>query len=113
MIAEDTTLVQTPAQTYPDRAAVPRAAPIVVPWPWQRLALGAILVVAAVLNFWQLSQVGYGNTYYAAAVRSMLQNWHAFLFNAFDANGFVSTMSISMYAGKKELESSRLIPRVV
>src|SRR5256714_1348354 len=90
MLAEDSTLVQTPPQTYPDRVAVPRAAPIVVPWPWQRLALGAILVVAAVLNFWQLSQVGYGNTYYAAAVRSMLQNWHAFLFNAFDANGFVT-----------------------
>src|SRR5437868_4136989 len=90
MLAEGSTLVQTPPQTYPDSVAVPRAAPIVVPWPWQRLALGAILVVAAVLNVWQLSQVGYGNTYYAAAVRSMLQNWHAFLFNAFDANGFVT-----------------------
>ena len=63
MGAGDSTLVQTPPQAYPDRAAVPRAAPIVVPWPWQRLALGAILVLAAVLNFWQLSQVGYGNTY--------------------------------------------------
>ena len=90
MLAEDSTLVQSPPHTYSDRAAVPRAAPIVVPWPWQRLALGAILVLAAALNFWQLSQVGYGNTYYAAAVRSMLQNWHAFLFNAFDANGFVT-----------------------
>ena len=54
MTAEDSTLVQTPPQTYADRATVARAAPIVVPWPWQRLALGAILVVAAVLNFWQL-----------------------------------------------------------
>ena len=90
MIAEDSTLIQTRPQTYPDRAAVPRAAPIVVPWPWQHLALGAILVLAAVLNFWQLSQVGYGNTYYAAAVKSMLQSWHAFLLNAFDANGFVT-----------------------
>src|SRR3989440_5567144 len=90
MTAEDSALGQTPPHTYPDRAAVPRAAPIVVSWPWQRLALGAILVIAAALNVWQLSQVGYGNTYYAAAVRSMLQNWHAFLFNAFDANGFVT-----------------------
>jgi len=90
MTAEDSALGQTPPHTYPDRAAVPRAAPIVVSWPWQRLALGAILVGAAILNFWQLSQVGYGNTYYAAAVRSMLQNWHAFLFNAFDAQGFVT-----------------------
>jgi putative flippase GtrA len=33
MAAEDSTLVQIPPQTYADRAAVPRAAPTVVPWP--------------------------------------------------------------------------------
>ena len=31
-----------------------------------------------------------GNLYYAAAVRSMLTNWHAFFFAAFDPGGFVT-----------------------
>src|SRR5207244_4431724 len=58
--------------------------------PWQRLALGAVLIVAAILDFWQLARVGYGNTYYAAAVKSMLRSWHNFLFAAFDPGGFVT-----------------------
>ena len=58
--------------------------------PWYRLALGGILAIAALLNCWQLSRVGYGNTYYAAAVRSMLQSWHNFFFNSFDPAGFVT-----------------------
>ena len=58
--------------------------------PWYRLTLGGILVIAALLNCWQLSRVGYGNTYYAAAVRSMLQSWHNFFFNSFDPGGFVT-----------------------
>jgi hypothetical protein len=36
-----------------------------------RLALAAVLIVAAILNFYGLSREGYGNTYYAAAVKSM------------------------------------------
>lgn len=63
---------------------------LVLALPWYRLALGGILAIAALLNCWQLSRVGYGNTYYAAAVRSMLQSWHNFFFNSFDPGGFVS-----------------------
>ncbi len=58
--------------------------------PWGRLALGAVLILAAIFDFWQLDRNGYGNTYYAAAVRSMLTSWHALFFNAFDPGGFVS-----------------------
>ena len=58
--------------------------------PWYRLALGAILAIAGLLNCWQLDRVGYGNTYYAAAVRSMLESWHNFFFNSFDPGGFVT-----------------------
>jgi 4-amino-4-deoxy-L-arabinose transferase-like glycosyltransferase len=47
-------------------------------------------VVATVLNAWGLSSVGWGNAYYAAAVRSMSQNWHTFLYNGLDSSGFVS-----------------------
>jgi len=71
-----------------EQVAAPRAR--IIALPWQRLALGAVLLVAAVLDVWQLDRVGYGNTYYAAAVRSMLQNWHAFFFNSFDPRGFVT-----------------------
>jgi 4-amino-4-deoxy-L-arabinose transferase-like glycosyltransferase len=47
-------------------------------------------VLAAALNLWGLQRSGYGNAYYAAAVLSMLQNWHNFFFVAFDPGGFVS-----------------------
>ena len=55
--------------------------------PWHRVVLGLILALAAGLNFWQLDRVDYGNTYYAAAVRSMMQSWHNFFFAAFDPGG--------------------------
>jgi 4-amino-4-deoxy-L-arabinose transferase-like glycosyltransferase len=58
-------------------------------WPAQ-LALGGILVLAVVLRTLWLSQNGWGRTYYAAGVRSMLGSWHNFFFNAFDPGGFVS-----------------------
>jgi 4-amino-4-deoxy-L-arabinose transferase-like glycosyltransferase len=58
--------------------------------PWQTISLGFILGFAAVLNFWSLDQMGYSNTYYAAAVKSMLMSWHNFFFVSFDPAGFVS-----------------------
>src|SRR5580693_7597378 len=57
---------------------------------WDSWLLAAIVLLAAVLRLWRLSDVGYGNQYYAAGVRSMLENWHNFFFDAFDPNGFVS-----------------------
>ncbi len=58
--------------------------------PWRRIALGAILLLAAFLNLFQLSREGYANAYYAAAVKSMAMNWHNFFFAAFDPSGFVT-----------------------
>lgn len=68
------------------------------PWPrlgaiqltWQRAALFGILVLAAVLNFYQLGQNGYTNEFYAAAVRSMLTSWHNFFYDAYDPGGFIT-----------------------
>jgi 4-amino-4-deoxy-L-arabinose transferase-like glycosyltransferase len=57
---------------------------------WHKVALALILLVAVLLNFFHLDQNGYGNTYYAAAVKSMLLNWHNFFFLSFDPGGFVS-----------------------
>jgi 4-amino-4-deoxy-L-arabinose transferase-like glycosyltransferase len=57
---------------------------------WETVGLVAIAVLAACLNLAGLNRLGYGNTYYAAAVRSMLQNWHNFFFVSFDPGGFVT-----------------------
>jgi 4-amino-4-deoxy-L-arabinose transferase-like glycosyltransferase len=57
--------------------------------PWQRLALVAVLILSAFLNLFRLTNAGYGNTYYAAAVKDMLTSWHNFFFVSFDA-GFVT-----------------------
>ncbi|MGH2389557.1 MAG: glycosyltransferase family 39 protein [Chloroflexota bacterium] len=62
----------------------------VIAVPWHRLTLGAILLLSGFLNFWNLNRLGFGNTYYAAAVRSMMENWHNFAFNSFDPGGFVT-----------------------
>ncbi len=61
---------------------------------WMRLlqpfGLGIILLISIFMNFYQLGQNGYANTYYAAAVRSMLDSWHTFFFVSLDPVGFVT-----------------------
>src|SRR5260370_42442836 len=57
---------------------------------WHRLALGGIMLVSIFMNFFQLGQNGFGNLYYAAGVRSMLDNWHNFFFVSYDPGGFVT-----------------------
>jgi 4-amino-4-deoxy-L-arabinose transferase-like glycosyltransferase len=59
-------------------------------WTWHRVALLGILVVSAFLNLYGMNREGYGNEYYAAAVKSMLMNWHNFFYNSFDPNGFIT-----------------------
>ena len=51
--------------------------------------LAAILVLALGLRLWRLGAYGYGNEYYAAAVKSMLQSWHNFFFVAAEPGGSV------------------------
>lgn len=54
------------------------------------ILLCAILLISGFLNFWNLWNTGFSNTYYAAAVRSMLENPGVAFFNSFDAAGFVT-----------------------
>jgi 4-amino-4-deoxy-L-arabinose transferase-like glycosyltransferase len=54
-----------------------------------RFALGGILLISIVMNFYELGKNGFGS-YYPAAVRSMLDSWHNFFFVAYDPGGFVS-----------------------
>ena len=55
-----------------------------------RPELAALLLLAAVLNLWALDQNGYANDYYAAAVRAMSGDWHAFVYGSFDAAGVMT-----------------------
>lgn len=48
------------------------------------------LALSLVLHFWALTSAGWGNAYYAAAVRAMRMNWRNFLFAAAEPGGFVS-----------------------
>jgi len=57
---------------------------------WPRIALAGVLLLAIFLHFFRLEQEGYGNLYYAAAVKSMLTSGHNFFFASFDPGGFVA-----------------------
>ncbi len=85
-----TTTRETAAGPSGSVAAQPRVISLSGLAALRRFALMPILVLAALLNFWTLDSVGYANTYYAAAVKSMLQSWHNFFFVSFDPGGFVS-----------------------
>lgn len=50
----------------------------------------SVALLAVVLNIVWLDRQAFGNTYYAAAVKSMLTSWSAFFFAAFDGGGFVT-----------------------
>ena len=54
-----------------------------------RAGLGIVLLLALLPRAWHLAGHGYGNIYYAAAVRSMAESWHEFLFAAFDPGGLL------------------------
>jgi 4-amino-4-deoxy-L-arabinose transferase-like glycosyltransferase len=56
----------------------------------QHAVLAAILVLSGLLEFVRLSQNGFANGFYSAAVKSMLRSWHNFFFVASDPNGFIT-----------------------
>jgi 4-amino-4-deoxy-L-arabinose transferase-like glycosyltransferase len=56
----------------------------------EHAGLAAILVLSGLLNFVKLSQNGFANVYYSAAVKSMLQSWHDFFFVTADPNGLIT-----------------------
>jgi 4-amino-4-deoxy-L-arabinose transferase-like glycosyltransferase len=52
--------------------------------------LAGILLVATVLHVWAIGSLGWGNSYYSAAVKSMGLSWTNFLFGAYDPAGVVT-----------------------
>nr|SFZ88431.1 putative integral membrane protein [Loigolactobacillus rennini] len=56
----------------------------------QDLLLWLILCLALVLYGWGIWTTETANSYYTAAVTSMIQNWHNFWYGAFDPAGFIT-----------------------
>ena len=55
-----------------------------------RVALALVLAFSALLECYRLGQNGWANTYYSAAVRSMLGSLHNFFFVSSDPGGLVT-----------------------
>ncbi|MGW4484831.1 glycosyltransferase family 39 protein [Amycolatopsis sp. NPDC004368] len=60
------------------------------PVPWTRPAVFGLLVLTAVMYFWDLPASGFGNSFYAAAVQSGTQNVEAWLFGSLDAGNVIT-----------------------
>ncbi|MFJ9900869.1 glycosyltransferase family 39 protein [Streptomyces sp. NPDC091280] len=81
-----TYITDAPTGTVPRLPVIGRALPRrAAPY-----ALGAILLLSALLYGWALGSLGWGNSYYSAAVKSMGQNWTNFLFGSFDPAGVIT-----------------------
>ena len=57
---------------------------------WVRPALLALLGLAALLCFWNLTENGYSNEYYAAAAKAGSESWKAWFFGALDPGSFIT-----------------------
>lgn len=56
-----------------------------------RAGFAALIVLSAFfLSFYNFGYNGFGNLYYAAAVKSMSMSWHNFFYLSFDPAGFIS-----------------------
>jgi 4-amino-4-deoxy-L-arabinose transferase-like glycosyltransferase len=55
-----------------------------------QIELYFLAILAAVLNIWNVGRLGYGNSYYGAAIKSMLSSFSNFFFVSFDSTGFIS-----------------------
>src|SRR5579862_2679673 len=57
---------------------------------FEHAGLAGVLVLSGLLEFVRLGQNGFANTYYSAAVKSMLRSWHNFFFVAADPSGLIT-----------------------
>jgi 4-amino-4-deoxy-L-arabinose transferase-like glycosyltransferase len=80
----DTTDIMTPSREEKSSHNID------IPPLWNRISLAAILLLSIFMEFFKLGQNGYGNLFYAAGIRSMIDSWHNFFFNAYDPGGFVT-----------------------
>ena len=57
---------------------------------WVRKAVIALLAVTAALYLWNLSESGWANSFYSAAVQAGTKSWKAFFFGSSDASNFIT-----------------------
>src|ERR1700722_5504654 len=57
---------------------------------WQRVALAALLLGTALAYTWNLSENGYANSFYAAAVQAGTKSWKALFFGSLDPSNFIT-----------------------
>ena len=80
----------TGARRRPEPLDQPRPRAATRRWALPFPELGALLLLAGVLNLWALDRNGWANQYYSAAVRSMSTSWHNFLYDSFDPSGLMT-----------------------
>src|SRR3954468_15690238 len=78
------------ATTHDGLRLAPRASERARVLSLPRPELGALLVLAAVLNLWALSRNGWAKDYYSGAGRSMASSWNAYLFGSLDPSGVMT-----------------------
>lgn len=66
------------------------SATLIIKKYWYLFTLALIAVLSFGLNFYAISEIGFGNAYYAAAIKSMSQSFHNFFYVSFDPAGMVS-----------------------
>jgi len=59
-------------------------------WISGRPEMFLLLILSGLLNFWNLSQNGFANSFYTAAVKSMSGSWHNFFYASFDPKGVMT-----------------------
>ncbi|AZT91414.1 glycosyltransferase family 39 protein [Caldicellulosiruptor changbaiensis] len=62
----------------------------IVSWSKENSIVFLPMTIGTFLYTFLIAKVGYGNEYYAAAVKSMMQNFKNFFFASFDPGGFVT-----------------------
>lgn len=88
-----TTTARPPALPRPGRRKLDPTAALrgsVADPAWARPALLGVLLLAAVLCFWDITLNGNSNTYYAAAVKSASVDWKAWFFGSLDPGSFIT-----------------------
>jgi 4-amino-4-deoxy-L-arabinose transferase-like glycosyltransferase len=75
-IADPPPVAATPRFIRPGRARLPEV---------------MVAALSLLLNAWRLDRNGLGNSYYAAAVRSMTTSWKAFFYGSLDPGNWITT----------------------
>ncbi|MER2092392.1 MAG: glycosyltransferase family 39 protein, partial [Saccharopolyspora rectivirgula] len=76
----------TTVEAAPRTAAAPEREPV----PWRPWALAGVVALSLLLYGWGLGSEGWGNAFYAAAVKAMSQSPTDFVFGSYDPAGVVT-----------------------